>query len=111
MGLDPEPDLLALDALDDDFDGTINKKRPHRGGQRQACRWLDFEALAGFSIFLTAFLYSCHTEFLLWPQMLRSPIYLYDHRNLDVAFLAQHVDTDVVRMASECEVDHSITNP
>ncbi len=49
VGLDPEPDLLALDLLDHDFDGTLTKKRPHRGGQRQVCRRLDFYNLAGFS--------------------------------------------------------------
>ena len=49
MGLDPDSDLLAVDPLDHDFDGTVNEKRPHWGSQRQLCRRLDFDALAGFS--------------------------------------------------------------
>jgi len=45
VGLDPDSDLLALDALDDDFEGTVHEKHSHRGYQRQVCRWLDFDDL------------------------------------------------------------------
>jgi len=34
VGLNPDFDLLPLDFLDDDFDGTLNEKCPRRRRQR-----------------------------------------------------------------------------